>query len=147
MISCGVSIPETTRLKICYRGSNDLQQLFLRQKILTIPLPFQENINEVKLPMEWRQHIYLILKEAINNLVKYSEATLAGIRSRLSGTRASKFNWKITEKDLIPPNPLPEMVCSVCGTGQTYAGRSDHPVIKAGAGNAGNAAHENQINI
>ena len=38
-----------------------------------------DSIHELNLPIEWRQHIYLILKEAINNLVKYSEATQAGI--------------------------------------------------------------------
>lgn len=37
------------------------------------------NIHEVRLPMEYRQHIYLILKEAINNLVKYAHATHAFI--------------------------------------------------------------------
>ena len=36
-------------------------------------------VDEIKLPMEYRQHIYLILKEAINNLVKYSNATNASI--------------------------------------------------------------------
>lgn len=40
----------------------------------------QSNINQVRIPMEYRQHIYLILKEGINNLVKYSEATKAAIR-------------------------------------------------------------------
>jgi signal transduction histidine kinase len=40
----------------------------------------QENIDQVKLPMDYRQHIYLVLKEAINNLVKYAGATQAGIR-------------------------------------------------------------------
>jgi signal transduction histidine kinase len=39
----------------------------------------QANINQLRIPMEFRQHIYLILKEAINNLVKYSNATQAGI--------------------------------------------------------------------
>ena len=49
-------------------------------KNIDYTITIQENIKEVKLPMEWRQHIYLILKEAINNLVKYSEASLASIR-------------------------------------------------------------------
>jgi signal transduction histidine kinase len=43
-------------------------------------ITIQENISEVMLPMEWRQHIYLILKEAINNLVKYANATQAVIQ-------------------------------------------------------------------
>jgi signal transduction histidine kinase len=37
----------------------------------------QKNIGEVQLPIDYRQHIYLILKEAINNLVKYALATHA----------------------------------------------------------------------
>jgi len=40
------------------------------------------NIHEVRLPMDYRQHIYLILKEAINNLVKYAHATQAFIEVR-----------------------------------------------------------------
>lgn len=39
-----------------------------------------ENISQVKLPMDYRQHIYLILKEAINNLVKYANASRADIK-------------------------------------------------------------------
>ncbi len=35
----------------------------------TIMIP--ANITEVKLPMEWRQHIHLILNEEIPNLVTY----------------------------------------------------------------------------
>ena len=43
-------------------------------------IDIQKNIHEVRLPMEYRQHIYLILKEAINNLVKYAGASEAFIR-------------------------------------------------------------------
>jgi signal transduction histidine kinase len=41
-----------------------------------------KNIHEVRLPMDYRQHIYLILKEAINNLVKYAHATQAFLEVR-----------------------------------------------------------------
>jgi len=39
----------------------------------------QEDLHRVKLPVDYRQHIYLVLKEAINNLVKYARATQASI--------------------------------------------------------------------
>jgi signal transduction histidine kinase len=42
-------------------------------------IDIQKNIHEVLLPIDFRQHIYLILKEAINNLVKYAHATEAAI--------------------------------------------------------------------
>jgi signal transduction histidine kinase len=45
-------------------------------------IEIQKNINEVSLPMDYRQHIYLILKEAINNLVKYADATQATLEVR-----------------------------------------------------------------
>jgi len=45
-------------------------------------IDIQKNIHEVQMPMEYRQHIYLILKEAINNLVKYAGATEALIEVR-----------------------------------------------------------------
>jgi signal transduction histidine kinase len=69
--------------------NDSLENLLLRIKSFATTLfeaknidyiiSIQENISEVKLPMEWRQHIYMILKEAINNLVKYSEASQASI--------------------------------------------------------------------
>ena len=40
-------------------------------------IDIQENIHEVDLPVDYRQHIYLVLKEGINNLVKYAGATRA----------------------------------------------------------------------
>jgi len=38
-----------------------------------------ESLNEVKLSLESRRNFYLIFKEALNNLVKYSQATRASI--------------------------------------------------------------------
>jgi signal transduction histidine kinase len=46
-------------------------------------IEISDNIGEIKLPMDARQHIYLILKEAINNLIKYAGATKAGISVRV----------------------------------------------------------------
>ena len=43
-------------------------------------IDIQKKLDEIKLPMDHRQHIYLVLKEAINNLVKYSRATQAVLR-------------------------------------------------------------------
>jgi signal transduction histidine kinase len=54
-------------------------QLF-EAKEIDYAIEIDEHIAEVKLPMDYRQHIYLILKEAINNLVKYSQATKAEIK-------------------------------------------------------------------
>jgi signal transduction histidine kinase len=42
-------------------------------------IEIQQHVDEVRLPIEYRQHIYLILKEAINNLVKYAQASEAFI--------------------------------------------------------------------
>jgi signal transduction histidine kinase len=49
-------------------------------------IEIDENIGETSLPMTYRQHIYLILKESINNLVKYSGATYAGISIQAKGS-------------------------------------------------------------
>jgi signal transduction histidine kinase len=40
-------------------------------------IDIQKSVSEVRLPEDYRQHIYLILKEAINNLVKYALASQA----------------------------------------------------------------------
>ena len=42
-------------------------------------IEIQQHVDQVRLPIEYRQHIYLILKEAINNLVKYAQASEAVI--------------------------------------------------------------------
>ncbi len=54
-------------------------QLF-EAKDIDYSIEIEEGTKLVKLPMEYRQHIYMILKEAINNMVKYSGCTKAIIR-------------------------------------------------------------------
>ena len=53
-------------------------QLF-EAKGIEYDIQIQENINQFKLPMQYRQHIYLVMKEAINNLVKHAYCTNAVI--------------------------------------------------------------------
>ncbi len=43
-----------------------------------------DDVSNIKLPMEYRQHLYLIVKEAINNLIKFSECTYAKIQISIS---------------------------------------------------------------
>ena len=52
----------------------------LDAKEIDYSIIIDESISKAKLAMETRQHIYLIMKEAINNLVKYSDCTRACIR-------------------------------------------------------------------
>ncbi len=69
--------------------NDSLESLFLRirtfaaklfeAKDINYKIKIDESIKHVHLQMEYRQHIYLILKEAVNNLVKYSECTEAEI--------------------------------------------------------------------
>src|SRR6185436_5005032 len=51
-------------------------------KEIDYTIEIDNSIHTAKLNMETRQHIYLIMKEAINNLVKYSNCTEAAIRVR-----------------------------------------------------------------
>jgi signal transduction histidine kinase len=44
-----------------------------------------ETLNELKLPMMTRKNFYLIFKEALNNLVKYSNATRASVTLAQTG--------------------------------------------------------------
>lgn len=70
-------------------GKDSLESLLLRIKTFAAKIfeakginytfHIHENIRQLHLPMETRQHIYLIMKEAINNLVKHSGCHYAEI--------------------------------------------------------------------
>ncbi len=79
--------------------NDSLESLFLRIKTFASKLfeakeinyiiQIDEKIKQVQLQMEFRQHIYLIMKEAINNLVKYSACTETKIIVNHSGSHLS----------------------------------------------------------
>ena len=52
----------------------------LRAKNIEFTFRASESLNDIKLSMEKRRNLYLIFKESLNNLVKYSEATLVSIQ-------------------------------------------------------------------
>lgn len=52
----------------------DYANRVLGPKHITISYDFQELVNERNLPVEFRQNMYLIFKEAINNIAKHSNA-------------------------------------------------------------------------
>ncbi len=53
----------------------------LEAKNIKLEFDIPESINELKLSMTQRKNIYLILKEAINNVAKYSEAVNCSIKA------------------------------------------------------------------
>lgn len=66
---------------------DSLQGILVRLREYALPLAeskniafefkIEEGIEQLALPMEIRRNLYLIIKEAINNLIKYSEASQA----------------------------------------------------------------------
>lgn len=52
-----------------------------------------KEVKNLKLEMETRQHIYLILKEAINNLIKYSRCKKARIEAEMLGHALHILVW------------------------------------------------------
>jgi len=64
--------------KIIFRMKSLAYNLF-RAKKIEFTFHSDEALNEKKLSLEERRNLYLIFKEAVNNLVKYSKATRAAI--------------------------------------------------------------------
>ena len=60
-------------------------------KDIRVTVDKKEHIKQVKLSMEQRKNIYLILKEAINNAIKYSNCTHIFITSDLQNKQLSLY--------------------------------------------------------
>ena len=64
--------------KIIFRMRSHAHNL-LKAKKIDCTFRADESLNELKLKMEIRRNLYLIFKEALNNLVKYSNAARASV--------------------------------------------------------------------
>jgi ligand-binding sensor domain-containing protein/two-component sensor histidine kinase len=81
--------------------NDTMESLFLRIKTFAAKLfeareidykiDIDENIKQIHVEMENRQHIYLIMKEAINNMVKYAACTVAQIKVGFHSGQLSIF--------------------------------------------------------
>jgi two-component sensor histidine kinase len=65
--------------KIIFR-MRSLTHDLLKTKKIECQFKYDETLNEISLPMGMRRNIYLIFKEALNNMIKYSNATKASIK-------------------------------------------------------------------
>lgn len=75
-------------------GHDDTNQLLVRMKRyatdvllgsqINCNLHFDDSINEVAMNMQMRHDFYLVFKEAVNNIVKHSGATLVNIVTKLT---------------------------------------------------------------
>ncbi|MGZ5220822.1 MAG: triple tyrosine motif-containing protein, partial [Chitinophagaceae bacterium] len=70
-------------------------------KDIDYSITIDDSIRDISLSMEYRQHIYLILKEAINNIVKYAECTEASIQIK-KGTGVLKISITDNGKGFSP---------------------------------------------
>jgi len=66
----------------------------LEAKDIDYEVNIPEKIRGMKLDMQRKQHIYLILKEAINNLIKYSDCSAVSIDAEYTG---GKLNVKVKD--------------------------------------------------
>ena len=83
---------------------DDLQQLFIRMKRsaadmldgpnINYTFNFPDDVNHISMSMERRRDFYLIFKEAINNLTKYSQATEAVVSII---TLEGKLNMQVSD--------------------------------------------------
>lgn len=71
--------PKNDSLENLFIRIKDFASKLFEAKELNYAIEIGEPAKQLHLSMEYRQHIYLIMKEAINNLIKYSNCSTAEI--------------------------------------------------------------------
>lgn len=74
--------------KLLHRIENYARDLCSVKNILT-SFQMDDTLNQVSLPLEYRKNIYLVFKEALNNALKYAQATHIAIELKKDGNRFS----------------------------------------------------------
>jgi len=74
----GINPDNDSLEKLLLRVKRFAAQLF-EAKNIEYSIDVQNNIQQLTLTMEYRQHIFLILKESINNIIKHADCTVASI--------------------------------------------------------------------
>jgi nitrate/nitrite-specific signal transduction histidine kinase len=75
--------PKNDRMEMIITRMRQYASEILEAANIAFTLEMDEACNAITLPVEQRKDFYLIFKEAINNLAKYSNATDASIRLQL----------------------------------------------------------------
>src|SRR4030095_4065823 len=75
--------PENDAFENVISRMRSLAYLLLKAKGIEFTFKTDESLNQLSLPMLARKNVYLLFKESINNLVKYSNATRASFHISL----------------------------------------------------------------
>jgi signal transduction histidine kinase len=66
----------------------------LNTKNIACSFHYSPTVKQLNLPMQWRKNFYLIFKEAINNVIKYSDAVNMQVSLQQHG---QKIELKVTD--------------------------------------------------
>jgi signal transduction histidine kinase len=97
---------------------------FLRDHELPYELDIPGTIADLPLSGEQRRNIYLVIKEALHNIVKHAHATNVQIVFRLNGQRLNVIihdNGKGLQKDLYSGNGITNMRRRVENIGGSFS--------------------------
>jgi len=72
--------PQYDKLEILLYKMRRYAGELLESKGIRYEIELPENESEIRLGMENRQHLYLIFKEALNNIIKYAQADFVSIK-------------------------------------------------------------------
>ena len=77
--------PKKDTLKDLFKRLQMSYQEVLKYTDIDLLVENLDELETIKLPMNFRQHLYLIFKEAINNAIKYSGGDLLNLKIKIAG--------------------------------------------------------------